>query len=166
MNRMFRAGLLALPLALAASQTATANDRPGLAGTRWGCNQYGCQGFCLNLFPHISAHGPLVNYGPYSGYYPFAPYGPWDENLRYNGPRGYDNCGWGGRACGLRGCGRCGGLLSNWGGFARGGCGHSQHHNGCDSCGWRAYAGHTFRNVLHRINPFHGHRPACSTCAP
>ena len=153
MNRMFRAGLLALPLLLAAGQSATANDRPGFAGTRWGCNQYGCGTFCMNLFPHIGSHGPLVNYGPYTGYYPFAPYGPWDENLRYNNPNEGD-CGRDGRLCGRFGCGKCGGGLKLFGRGDGGSCG-----------GWGGYSLATFRNIGHRVSPFAGGRPACSTCS-
>ena len=162
MNRMFRAGLLALPLLLAAGQTTSANPPGfGFPGTRFGgCNQFGCGGFCLNLFPHMSQHGPLVNYGPYSGYYPFAPYGPWDENLRYNG--GGPECGWNGRACGRGGCGKCGG-------------GHKLLHRSRSSCddgncgGWGGYAKTTFANVGHRVNPFGHlkgkfHASGCSTC--
>jgi hypothetical protein len=156
MTRTFRAGLLALPLLLAAGQAASANPYGfGIPGTRFGgCYQYGCGGFCFNLFPHLNQHGPLVNYGPYSGYYPFAPYGPWDENLRYTGPRPGDDCGWGGRACGRRGCGKCGG-----GGLL----GRRADDGNCG--GWGGYARSVFANVGHRVDPFRGKKPACSTCA-
>ena len=150
MNRMFRAGLLALPLLLAAGQSASANDHPGGLGSRWGCNQYGCQGFCLGgFFPHINQHGPLVNYGPYDG--------------MYDG--GGPECGWYGRFCGRSGCGRCGGGWGHGGGL---GLLHHGNRGGCDSgnCGgWGGYARALFKNVGHRVNPFAGGRPACSTCA-
>jgi hypothetical protein len=149
MNRMFRAGLLALPLLLAAAPAASANDFGGPMGTRSGCNQYGCQGFCLGgFFKHINQHGPLVNYGPYDGM--------WDG---WGGA-----CGWNGRACGRAGCGRCGGGL--FGGSVLGLLRHG--NSGCDSgnCGgWGGYARSLFRNVGHRTNPFGGVLPACSTCS-
>jgi hypothetical protein len=155
MNRMFRAGLLALPLLLAGGQSAPAVDPPGFAGTRWGCYQHGCGGFCFQIFPHMHQHGPLVNYGPYTGYYPFAPYGPWDENLRYNGP-GYGNglCG----GCGRHGCGgRCGGGLLGRLRGDDGNCG-----------GWGGYARSLFANIGRRVDPLcgqHGVKAACSTCS-
>lgn len=157
MNRMFRAGLLALPLLLAGGRQALAVDPPAFAGTRWGCYQHGCGGFCFQIFPHMHQHGPLVNYGPYTGYYPFAPYGPWDENLRYNGPGlGNDHCGRGGRLCGRQGCGRCGGGLLGRLRADDGNCG-----------GWGGYAKATFSNIGRRVNPFgglNGHKAACTTC--
>ena len=147
MNRMFRGGLLALPLLLAAGPSASASDLgAGILGLRSGCYQYGCQGFCLNFFPHMTQHGPLVNYGPWG---PETWADPWGGN---------GGCGWGGRACGRHGCGRCGGGLGGLHLFHRaadtGNCG-----------GWGGYARTLFRNVGHRVNPFAGGRPACSTCA-
>ena len=77
MRKLVVAGLLALPLLLA-------TDRPAAAQAP--CPNFGCGGFCMNIFGRIHQNGPLFNYGPYSGYYPFEPYGPWTADLRYNPP--------------------------------------------------------------------------------
>ena len=158
MRRMLWAGLLALPMLLAAADTAKAQGCSTcgpFAGTGrpmgWYGPQgpFGCNGFCLKLFPTWLQDGPLVNYGPYEGYYPFAPYGPWTADGRYTGPR---SRGGDGAACGL--CGRhgCGGACGGGGGLGGhlGGLFHKQQ------CG--DYAMSTYRNVFSRVHA------GCKSC--
>lgn len=150
MNRMFAAGLLALPGLLAAGQSANAQypgcGGGGVAGMAQGpCTPFGhgCGGFCFKLFPHLHHHGPLVNYGPYYGYYPFEPYGPWNAQLQYTGPRpGENSCGWLHGKC--KGCGKHG-----WG------WGRNGQIDGCDGCGHGhgRYATGVWANVKCRLFP-------------
>jgi hypothetical protein len=144
MRRFVLAGLLALPPLLASAGSAAAQCGPGGCGliqppgcgsgfgSYYGhhlpCPNFGCGGFCVNLFSRIHQHGPLFNYGPYYGYYPFEPYGPWTSDLRYNPPCTGKHCGLG------RGLGDGDGL--------------GKH-------GWAKYACDTFKNVVHRL---HGHK--------
>lgn len=96
MRRMLWAGLLALPLLLAAAEPAKAQTcascaNRGLVHPLGWYNEpfhgpFGCNGFCFKFFGTWLQDGPLVNYGPYEGYYPFEPYGPWTSDLRYTGP--------------------------------------------------------------------------------
>ena len=150
MRRMLWAGLLALPMMLATTETASAQWCGGGCATPgvWGApksNPFGCGLFCFRLFPGLHQEGPLVNYGPYYGYYPFEPYGPWTSDLRYTGPtsKGYAHCGLLGRGggCGHSGCGLhlfgwlhrergCGSGLNLWHSLV------SRLHPGCRSgCG-------------------------------
>lgn len=151
MRRMLWAGLLALPMLMAAADTAKAQGcsscGPLAAGrpAGWsGQGPFGCGGPCLRLFGTWLQDSPLVNYGPYEGYYPFAPYGPWTSDLRYTGPTSRwpytGGCG----ACGKLGCGGGCGLGGQLGGHL-GGLLHKRE------CGDYALA--TFRNVFHRCNP-------------
>lgn len=133
MTTRLLAGLLALPLLLADARPAAADGLP--------CPNFGCGGFCMNLFGRFHQHGPLFNYGPYYGYYPFEPYGPWTSDLRYNPPM---NCG----RCGLFHRGDCGGGL-----FDRDGCG-----------GWGHYAKSTLKNIFHRTHPG-SHKCGNGNCA-
>jgi len=144
---MLWAGLLALPMLLAAADTAKAqycsSCAPGTGGGRvngWYGPQgpFGCNGFCLRFFGTWMQEGPLVNYGPYEGYYPFAPYGPWTADGRYTGPR---SRGGDGAACGLCGKHGCGGACGG------GHLGGLFHKNGCGD-----YAMSTFRNVFFRVH--------------
>ena len=154
MRRMLWAGLLALPMLLAAADTAQAQGcstcSPLAAGrpSGWYGSQgpFGCGSFCLRFFGTWLQDSPLVNYGPYEGYYPFAPYGPWTSDLRYTGPTSrwpYSGaCG----LCGTNGCGGgCGGLGDRFGGNRFGGL---FNRNACGD-----YALATFRNVGRRCNP-------------
>lgn len=158
MNRMFAAGLLALPVFVAASPQASAQyGGCGTAGwgvTQGSCAPYGCGGFCFRLFPHLHQHGPLVNYGPYTGYYPFEPYGPWNAHLQYTGPRPGDGaCGWHHGHC--RSCGRHG-----WG------WGHGRHIDACGDCAHRHHTLSLWSNVRGRLFPA-SHKAGklgCSSC--
>jgi hypothetical protein len=156
MNRLFAAGLLALPVLLAAGPDARAN---------YPCPHMGCGGFCFKFLGSIHQHGPLYNYGPYTGYYPFEPYGPWNAQLQYTGPYPTPGCGWLCNKCGRKwgsdGCDTCG----------NGGTGRGRHpwfhKNDCDGCGgWDRYARNTFSNVGHRIFPlFHKNKAkGCDPC--
>jgi hypothetical protein len=146
---MLWAGLLALPILLAAAEPAKAQQcascasGPSLGRALGWYNDpfhgpFGCNGFCLKLFGTWMQDGPLVNYGPYEGYYPFEPYGPWTSDLRYTGPTSRNpytgGCGW----CGKGGC--------------NGGCGGGLFHK--KACGDYALA--TFGNVFHRTHPCNG----------
>lgn len=114
MKNLFLAGVLTLPVLFLGTQLAQAQypgcnmPYPGCNTPSYGhhlpCPNFGCGGFCVNLFGRIHQHGPLFNYGPYYGYYPFQPYGPWTPELCYNPPirekhhgfgRGEDRQGWG-----------------------------------------------------------------------
>jgi hypothetical protein len=130
MSRVILAGLLALPLLLATGERASAQAP---------CPNFGCGGFCMNLFGKIHQHGPLFNYGPYQGYYPFEPYGPWTSDLRYNPPAA---------DCGNGNCGR-NGLFSRF-------------HDG----GWKLYSLLTFDNIRKRTCPssLRCGTGGCSTC--
>lgn len=150
MRRMLWAGLLALPLWLAAAEPAKAQScsscgpfagsaRPsGWFGSPFR-GPFGCNGFCLSMFGTWLQDGPLVNYGPYEGYYPFEPYGPWTSDLRYTGPTSRTQAS---ASCGHGGCGG--------GGLLHGGLFHKK------ACGDYALA--TFRNVFHRV------KPCCGGC--
>jgi hypothetical protein len=144
MNRMFAAGLLALPALVAASPTASAQyygcGAGGAALAPGSCAHLGCGGFCFKFLSHLHHHGPLVNYGPYYGYYPFEPYGPWNSNLQYTGPRPGDHCGWLFGRC--KGCGRDG-----WG-WGRGG-----HIDACGECARGRSAAVLWANVRSRLLP-------------
>jgi hypothetical protein len=174
MNRVLAAGLLALPLVVATSTPAVA-QQPIVAGTyfptAFGGGSHlgsGSGGFCFRFLNGIHHHGPLFNYGPYSGYYPFEPYGPWTSDLRYTGPRGPLS-----GDCADGSCGNCKGcrtrLLGNglghnlgWGKSACGDCGS------CGNCkAWGAYAKSTMTNVFHRSHPLSHkcHGKACETVA-
>ena len=126
MRRILWAGLLALPMTLATTETASAQGcATGGCPTAgvWGAprsNPFGCGLFCFRMYAGLHQEGPLVNYGPYSGYYPFEPYGPWTSDLRYNPPQ--------------MACNHCGG-------------GHGF------GLGWGHYAVSTLKNVFHRVNP-------------
>ena len=164
MNRMFAAGLLALPALTLAARPADAQTCatcPGGGGGPVGSfmggllaaftggphHLAGCTA-CYGMFAGLHQHGPLYNYGPYAGYYPFEPYGPWTSDLRYTGPDGR------GGGCGAGGCGR----QHHLGGHGLGG--HSAHAGGCGAggcggggSGWGHYATATFKNVFARSHP-------------
>jgi hypothetical protein len=140
---MLWAGLLALPVMLAAAEPAKAQFCASCSPLAGGGPAYGWFGsggpfgsnsFCFRFFGTWLQDGPLVNYGPYEGYYPFQPYGPWTSDLRYTGPTTRWPVG---------GCNHCG--LLNCRGGCRGGLFHQRE------CG--AYALATFRNVFQRCNP-------------
>lgn len=161
------AGLLALPPLLAVAGPAVAQYPgfipppgcgPGYGSPAYGhqlpCPNYGCGGFCMNLFGRIHFHGPLFNYGPYYGYYPFEPYGPWTSDLRYNPPMNCGKHGLFGHGCGNDGWGRyaldtlknvfhrvnplghkCGGgLLKKHHGCDSEGCAAGAADGGCSTC--------------------------------
>lgn len=153
MRRLLLTAVLAVPLLLINTETASANPPPGLA-------QYGCGGFCMKMFPFIHQHGPLFNYGPYYGYYPFAPYGPWDAYLRYD-PSFYGNQGGG---LGAYAYGLNPRFLPHVQALAH----HDWHsHGGFWHASWLQggwFRGHKWLDGGHGCGGSGGHSGSCSSC--